>query len=68
MLESVYCDVPEQTVVALKPRAPFVPVLSVCEALVRIDGPTGLESEVAGDPEGERTREFPKSTCRVCTL
>jgi hypothetical protein len=58
MLESVFCDVPAQRVMALQPRVPFVPVLSVCDALVRIDGPTGLESEVAGDPEGIRTLDL----------
>lgn len=53
MLDAVYCDLNKRKIVALKPKSPFLPVFSLCDALKEKDGLIFMPELVGiGDPEG----------------
>ncbi len=55
MLDAVYCDVEQKTLVGIKPKPPFVPIFTLVESLI---GPQEASSAVIGDPEGIRTLDL----------
>jgi hypothetical protein len=53
LLESVYCDIRLKKIIALKPRAPFLPLFALCEGLKEKDGLIVLPEPIGiTDPEG----------------
>ena len=59
MLDAVYCDLNKKEIIALKPKAPFLPVFSLCDGLKENDGLIFVRELVGiGDPEGIRTPDL----------
>ena len=57
MLEAVYCDTERKAIIALKPKAAFLPLFSLCQDLKEKAGlfVTPVFAGI-GDPEGDRVR------------